>query len=420
MLNRLVSPKLFSPTLPQITLGNRVEENSNIHFIPTPEEVCRIDIEFNAGILNQKNKGAYASIKSLLFAGTEKKNEEEILNELDSYGAYYGAEYDYNSFSVTLYSTPELILDVLPLFLEAMFNPIFPQNKLNTFQSKSIAELDQNLDKTSYLAQKLSNKHFFKTALLKEVTSKEQILSISSKMLKDEFASLVDCGFQVYICGNLNNTAELTQLIIPFLNNAASQPHLKPTFEENFQQHYHSHKPGAVQTSVRGLALSSGKNDPNFPHILFANMIFGGYFGSLLMQNIREEKGLTYGIHSSLKSHADYSILGLSTDIKSNEIETVLEEVDREFNHLTTGNFTDEMLEKTRSYTLGVLAKSCDGLFSNLEKTKVINTQALKPNYYTYLFDEIKSAKKIDIVTAAKRMIKSTHICFATCGSEQY
>jgi predicted Zn-dependent peptidase len=418
MLNRLISPPLFTPTLPKITLGVQIEDYPKIIFVPSKEEVCRVELVFNAGLLNQTEKGTYACIKSLLFSGTHNKTEEQILNSLDSLGAYYGSEYDYNHFKVSLYSTPSLIHEALPIFVDAVFNAAFPTEKINTFRLKATAEYDQNQEKTGYLARVLCNKNFFETETLREPANKEDIQTINQKLICQEFGHLVNSGFTIFVSGNLENTQWLYKALQPYFKSNTPANTLIPQFSNKSKGHHHFHKNESVQTSLRAMALTIGKGHEDFSHTLLANMLFGGYFGSLLMQNIREEKGLTYGINSSLKAQHDYSILNVGSDIKSGSIDEVIAEINKEFENLCNGTFSDEMLEKTRSYTLGVLAKSCDDLFSDLEKTDSIVLDDLNPQYYHNLFTEIQKATKEDVVRAAKEHLNINELCFATCGSE--
>lgn len=420
MLNRSIPPSLFAPKLPAITLGEEITAKPRILFVPSNEDICRIDLVFHAGLLNQMNKGVFACIKALLFSGTKNKSEEQILNSLDGLGAYYGSEYDYNRFTVSLYSMASLIHKALPVFLDAVFNASFPEEKISTFKIKAVAEYDQNQEKTGYLARVLCNQHFFTTKTLRKPANKNEIHSISQKAIVSEYENIKRAGFTLFICGNIGHTEWLFEDIKPYFDSPVDLTESKPLFSQAAPGHYHHHKNESVQTSLRAQVQSIGKHHPDYSHTLLANMLLGGYFGSMLMQNIREVKGLTYGIHTSLKSHGDYSILNLSTDIKSGSIDEVITAVGNEFQHLCSGKFTIEMLEKTKSYTLGVLAKSCDELFSDLEKTKSIILEDLSHQYYENLFEQVENASKEDIMRVANKHLKINNLCYATCGTEQY
>lgn len=416
--NRGVSPAVRQALLPKIDIPIS-NSKSNLIAIPISEPVCRIDLVFNTGSLHQQAKPVLSALKSLLFSGTKEKDEAQILNELDSLGAFYGTDANSNSLTVSLYSTPELIKPSFTIFLDAIQNANFPQEKLSVFKTKQKAELSQNLKKPPYLCSKRLKELFYTDSLSKDSLSVSEIDTLSTETIQLFHNQTLKSGCTVYISGSSLDIEWLHKEVSQRVPQGTKALLLKPEYSDNYPFHEHVLFPSAVQTALKGKVTCVGKNHKEFPLVLFANMIYGGYFGSLLMQNIREEKGLTYGISTSLSSKADYSTLNLSSEIKSHSIELVLEEIKKEHQTLIKGNFGDDIFDKSKSYTLGLIAKSCDELFSNLEKVKIVHNQNISSNYYANLFDSIANATKSEVVKAASKHINIPNALFVTCGPEQ-
>ena len=113
MLNRTKAPATSATILPEISYAMPVKSNGlETTFLPLKEEVCRVDLVFNCGTLHQHKKALANGVKELLFSGTDAYTENQILTYLDSHGAYYGCDVDFNFFTISLYSTPQLVSEV--------------------------------------------------------------------------------------------------------------------------------------------------------------------------------------------------------------------------------------------------------------------------------------------------------------------
>src|SRR5690606_40381915 len=107
----------------------------------------------------------------------------------------------------------------------------------------------------------------------------------------------------------------------------------------------HAEKQGSLQTSLRIGRKAISRTHPDFPALIFMNHILGGYFGSRLMKNIREDKGLTYGIHASIHIMARDSYLVIGTDVNKENAKVARSEVGKELDRLCSEEITSEELE---------------------------------------------------------------------------
>ena len=89
-----------------------------------------------------------------------------------------------------------------------------------------------------------------------------------------------------------------------------------------------------MQGSIRIARPFPNRHHPDFLKVLVLNTVFGGFFGSRLMSNIREDKGYTYGIHSYLQNHIQQSAWMISTEAGKDVCEATITEVYKEMKDL--------------------------------------------------------------------------------------
>lgn len=128
-------------------------------------------------------------------------------------------------------------------------------------------------------------------------------------------------------------------------------------------------RPGAVQSSLRLGTAALTRTDPRYPALQLANLVFGGYFSSRWTENIREDKGYTYGPHSRIDHHLLGSTLLLDADVATEVTGPSVLETRYELGRIATLPVTAEELASVRQYAIGTLALATStqaGLASNL------------------------------------------------------
>ncbi|MGH3429056.1 MAG: M16 family metallopeptidase, partial [Mycobacteriales bacterium] len=101
-----------------------------------------------------------------------------------------------------------------------------------------------------------------------------------------------------------------------------------------------------------------GRSHPEYPALQLANLVFGGYFSSRLVSNIREDKGYTYSPHSSIDHSAVTSVILVDADVATEVTAPALHEINYELGRIATTAVTAEELEDVRQYAVGTMALS--------------------------------------------------------------
>ncbi len=117
-------------------------------------------------------------------------------------------------------------------------------------------------------------------------------------------------------------------------------------------------RPGSVQSSLRVAIQAVPRSNPDYPALQLANLVFGGYFSSRLVENIREDKGYTYSPHSGIDHSSAGSIIVISADVATEVTAPSLVEIGYELGRIATLPPTAEELDQARQYAIGTLALS--------------------------------------------------------------
>jgi predicted Zn-dependent peptidase len=153
----------------------------------------------------------------------------------------------------------------------------------------------------------------------------------------------------------------------------------------------------SVQSAIRIGKTLFNKSHPDYHKLNFLNTLFGGYFGSRLMSNIREEKGYTYGIYSSLHSMLNGGYFGIGTEVGVDVCDAAVKEIYHEIGRLQQEAIPKQEVELVRNYLLGRLQSSLDGPFKISALFKGLLIYDLNIDYIYALIDTINTVTAADL-----------------------
>src|SRR5690606_29840108 len=156
------------------------------------------------------------------------------------------------------------------------------------------------------------------------------------------------------------------------------------------QQHF-IERTDALQSAIRIGEVSIGRAHPDFPAVQVLNTVLGGYFGSRLMANIREDKGFTYGIGSALISLKETGYFFIASEVGADVCKAAVEEIQKEINILQSIPVPAEELNLVRNYMLGSMLAGLENVFSHADKFKNIYFSGLNYDYYDNYIETVKT-----------------------------
>ncbi len=418
MLDRTLSPPFVKSTsfnLPQVskrTLSNGIEV---LHLDNVQQELVKIEIVFNAGRWFEPKSEVSHFTAQMLDKGTKSMSSKQIAELFDLYGAHIELSSNFDFASVSLYSLSKHISKLYPIFFELITSPSFEKIELDIMKDHFIQGLKVKNKKTSYLASKIIRKNIFGASHpYGQSAEKEDIETINSSDLISFFNNRMKPS-NVFVLGRINNTDySLLEKTLSSIR-PSNLPIPSYTSVNTSKPAEHIDKESSVQSSIRLGKRTIQRNHPDYPAVLILNYYLGGYFGSRLMKNLREEKGLTYGISSSLNSLKNDSILLIGTDVNKENRELAVIEILKEVNLLTT-SVNSEELELAKRHFIGRLQGEMASPFSIVGKIKNIKLFQLPAQYYQNLISSIDSFSANDLQKIAIKYFKEDSFMEVTVG----
>lgn len=401
MLNRTIAPPIkdaidFEIVLKPCTrfsLSNGVP----VYYINDgAEEVVMIEFVFDAGN-NYENKNSVAGATNhLIKNGTSKKNAFEITEHFEYYGAFLSRKCYNETASITLHCLAKHLKELLPVIRELITDAVFPQSELEIFQQNSIQRLSVNLLKCDFVANRMIDQYLYgATHPYGRVSSKENIEEITREDLVNFFQQFyLNAKCKIFSAGKL--PADFEQLLDTQFGDLLLNQHIltvmhKREISSDKKYFIHNDKDG-IQGAIRIGRPFPDRKHPDFKKAIILNTIFGGYFGSRLMGNIREDKGYTYGIHSYLENHLEENSWVVSTEAGKEVCEATIKEVYNEMQLLREEPVDEEELLLVKNYMMGLNLGYIDGPFQIISRWKSLIINDLDE---TYFYDSLRVVKEV-------------------------
>jgi zinc protease len=360
------------------------------------EEVAMIDFVFDAGNNYEKKNAIAAAVNHLLKNGTAKKNAFEITEYFEYYGAYVSRKSFNETASITLHCLSKHLNELLPQVRELITEAIFPESELEIFKQNNIQRLAVNLQKCDFVANRLIDQYLYgPDHPYGRVSSKQDIEAIRREELIEFYQQYyVRSKCHIFAAGKLPLDFE-QQLAHHFgdltLNeNIQAVSHTRRLAAE--RKHFLQIDPNGVQGAIRIGRPFPNRQHPDFKKAVVLNVLFGGYFGSRLMGNIREDKGYTYGIHSYLENHIEESSWVVSTEAGKEVCDATITEVFKEMKKLREQPINAEELLLVKNYMMGLNLGYIDGPFQIISRWKSLILNDLDENYF---YDSIRVIKEV-------------------------
>jgi zinc protease len=370
------------------------------------QDVIKIELLFKSGKWHEPVPGVSHFTAQLLDKGVPGKTAYQIATWFDLFGASVEISAGLDFTSVTLYSLASNVEETLPLFFQLVTVPSFSLEELTQAKDIFSQNLKLNLEKNSFVASRNIRRNIFgELHPYGSTLDQDHLRAIQPDLLHEFFKSRFNLH-EVYVTGKLSiSTSKMLKDKLSQLNsNSFAYP---VDFTISSLDHLQVvEKSDSIQTSLRLGKRSISRNHPDYPQLILLNHILGGYFGSRLMKNLREEKGLTYGIHSSIAAFANDSLFMIGTDVNKKDRELAISEIMNEIKALIDQPVSDAELTLARNHLLGGLQLDTANPFSVMEKVKTIRTNSLNIQFYNDLFVKISEASPYKLMELAQAYFK--------------
>ncbi len=329
--------------------------------------LCKIDAVFFAGRPFETKKSVARACSLLIKEGTQEKNSAFINEFFDYHGATLGYFTTMDQGGLTLISLTRYLEKMLPTFVELLTEPHFSEDELRKFKKNAKEKIKDDLSRNDVIAYRQVTLDLYgENHPYGYNSTVESIESIGREDLLAHFRGTFTAsnGFLI-VSGDLpNNFQSLLQKHFSSLPKGEVCTPKLPLTELKAPSIRTINGANDLQYSLRMAKPIIKRGHPDYPGVVMLDQLLGGYFGSRLMSNLREEKGLTYNIYSNIETMYFDSYWMISTETSNENIETCLEEIAKEIELLGNKAISKSELSMARNYLLGNLITSLDSTFS--------------------------------------------------------
>ena len=332
----------------------------------------RFDILFDGGYGVQSKPLQAMFVNRMLREGCEGLSANEISYRLDYYGAWIDMFSSQSCNHLTLHSLSKHFYPLLELLESVVKTPLFPEDNLETVRRNNRSYFVVNSHKVDILSQR----HFEHSLWggehpLGHIVVPEDYDAITRDDLLEYYRRVYgSANCTIFVAGSVDE-AMLAAIEKHFGSETwgtgeAVQPFLvqKPSPEYGRKTVYVD---GVLQSSVKLGFMAMDAGDSDFFKFRFLSVLFGGYFGSRLMSNIREENGYTYHIAAEVDAYGCRNAFMISSETANEYVEPLLDEVYREMERLVEKPAPAEEVELVRNYIMGELCREYEGVSAKSE-----------------------------------------------------
>lgn len=366
------------------------ENNIPIYWLNAgSQEVVQVDWTFSAGLWQEPVASVAQAVAALLKNGTDTHTSLQLNEAIEFYGASLKVVVNNDYAFVTLYTLTRHLPSLLPVIREIIVNASFPEEELAVYKQNALQRLSVNLRQCDFVANRHIDAFLFgKEHPYGRYSVAADIESLDAGLIRrfhKETYTSANC--RIFMSGNI--TENDVRLVQQFFGNdiwnesvAFKQPVILKTPVAE-KKHRIMNDEDGVQGAVRIVREFVTRQHPDFAPMIVLNTLFGGYFGSRLMANIREEKGFTYGIYSHLYNFKHDGALLIATEAGRDVCEQTIEEVYKEMKILREVPVDNEELLLVKNYLLGSLLGDLDGPFSIMQRWKnLILNNMIEEDFY--------------------------------------
>ncbi len=371
-----------------------------------------------------ENKKGLAFLTSLLIdEGAGNLDALALDNEIELLGSILRCSTNQDSSTVSMLTLAENFDKSLELFSLVITEPLFNKDDFNREKKKQLTKIIQLQDDPEYIANSAFRKILFKNTPYQSpvIGYYDDVEKIKLDDVKDFYRKTFTVkNSTLIVVGNITQ-AELQKKLNDKLGNWKNENEYEielPEIKKPERATYFVHKEGSAQSELRIGTISAGRKSPDFYARTLMNSILGGQFSSRINLNLREDKGFTYGAHSSFNFNRKAGSFVVSTGVESEHTAESVNEIFKEFNGIKEKILPEE-LEFSKSY----LIKRYPSMFETYSQVagnlSMLPLYDLPDNYFNTYIDKLKIVRLNEVLDAARSTLAEENIVTVIVGDEK-
>lgn len=383
------------------------------------QPLIKLEVVYNAGRPYEQQKLAARATARLLKEGTKNYTSAQIAEQTDFFGSTISSPVNLDTSNLSFYCLSRHLEELLPMWTEILTEPTFPQHELDSFVKNNIQRLQVELTKPDVIAYRtITDEIYGKNHPYGYNSQPSTYTDLQRSWLFDHFEENYHAGScRLFLSGKPGPKA--IELINKHLGQAIKKGiPKKPTFPlvDTSPVCLTLEKANSLQTAIRLGHPTVGRDHADYAGFFVLNTLFGGYFGSRLMANLREDKGWTYHIGSSIDTLQQAATFMISTEIMKGSEQLALKEIMHEIDRLQQDLVKEEELEMVQNYLMGSMLSMIDGPFNVAEIVRTAIVEELPTNYFQNTIETIQTITVKEIRDLAQKHINQAGMWQVTVG----
>ncbi len=387
------------------------------------QEVIKAEFVFHAGSAHHACPLVPSFTSAMMQEGTIKHSASEIADAIDNYGAFLELDHDKDFASITLYTLKRYYAETLPVILEIIEEANLPENEWKILISNRLQKYRINLGKVSFVAGKAFQELVFKGTPYGAPFEEQDYHNVQLNDLLAFRGAHYRLEKSFVMLSGLVDEEVLTstnQVLGDFPISTpqffGSTPDAHPVAKQD-RIHF-IEKTDAIQSAIRIGRRMFDRRHPDYFGVKVLTTVLGGYFGSRLMSNIREDKGYTYGIGAGIVAYENDGWFYISTEVGTDVTSDALIEIYKEVALLRDELIAEDELNLVKNYMLGTLLKSFDGPFERIERFKALHLYHLSDDYYDRYTAAIREVSAIELRDLARKWLQEESLIELVVGKK--
>ncbi|WP_038183129.1 M16 family metallopeptidase [Vibrio rhizosphaerae] len=320
----------------------------------TPTVLVNINLPAGNRFVPQGKEGLAELTAHLLSEGSLTHSAEQIQSELDKLGSVISVDTQTYSTRITISSLSKNLTQTLAIVDEMLFQPKFAMSDFKRLRNQMIQGAIYQHQKLSWLASQATQQVLFGDSLFARINegTETSLAAITLDDVKSFYRQhYTPHGTQIAVVGDISKQEAIKS--IAFLSDwqGDDAPLLDPQIvpELHGQKIYLVDKPGAMQSIVRYVRRGLPFDATGEPFLTqLANFNLAGNFNSRMNQNLREDKGYTYGVNSTLAGNREIGVIVYSASVRNDATVNAIQEIQHEMKRYSQSGMTAEEMHFMR------------------------------------------------------------------------
>lgn len=410
VLDRKVAPASFDLNKINVVEAEKLNIGDfNVYSVKGgTEPVIKLEVVFTTGNRTEKLKLIAAATNYLMNSGTLKYSSKEIMENIDYYGAFYQHDNTFDRSSISIYTLKRYYKETFEIFFDILQNANFPESEIDIYRENAKQRFKISSTKNDFLARKAFNHVLFGEHPYGYKIELSDFDHINHENVNGYFQDNYNLkNATIIITGDVDDKVinELSKHLLNYDASSYMRANAFPSFNNYNKQVVFEERKDALQSAIRIGKPIVNKTHKDFIELSILSTILGGYFGSRLMSNIREDKGYTYGIGAGVYSLLDTGFFYISTEVGVEVCQNALNEIYYEINRLNNELVSENELNLVKNYLKGSYINSFENIFSHSDKFKGIHFYNLTYDYYNQYFNLVNNINSERIMELAKEYL---------------